>query len=119
MSDKIEFLGGARSLSAMGYEIHHGRTDVGMSAPCVCREDGEVIGVGLGDRPIWGTYLHGIFDADEFRRWFVNGMRRRRGLVPLAEIQAHYDIETAIQRLADEVRNHLDIERIYREVGLR
>ena len=106
-------------LPVQGYEIHHGRTDVGMSAPCVCREDGEVIGVGLGDRPIWGTYLHGIFDADEFRRWFVNGMRRRRGLVPLAEIQAHYDIETAIQRLADEVRNHLDIERIYREVGLR
>ena len=29
---------------------------------------------------IWGTYLHGVFDADAFRRWFVDRLRVRRGL---------------------------------------
>ena len=34
---------------------------------------------------IWGTYLHGIFDADEFRRWFIDRLRSRRGLSPISE----------------------------------
>ncbi|MBM4313814.1 MAG: cobyric acid synthase, partial [Deltaproteobacteria bacterium] len=55
-----------------GYEIHHGLTDGGDLAPLIRREDGETIGFGAGGGLIWGTYLHGIFDADGFRRWFID-----------------------------------------------
>ena len=28
-----------------------------------------------GDGRVWGTYLHGVFDADPFRRWFIDRLR--------------------------------------------
>jgi cobyric acid synthase len=101
-----------------GYEIHHGRT-VGMDLiPCVLREDGEVIGVRSTDGLVWGTYLHGIFDADEFRRWFLDRLRTRRGLSPLGCVCSRYDLEPAFDRLAEVVRRSLRIDEIYRRMGL-
>ena len=47
-----------------GYEIHHGLTDGGHLTPLIRREDGETIGFGADGGLLWGTYLHGIFDAD-------------------------------------------------------
>ncbi len=69
-------------LPLKGYEIHHGRTEGPGLKPLIEREDGEVIGLRTGDGLIWGTYLHGIFDADGFRRWFIDGLRMRKGLPP-------------------------------------
>jgi adenosylcobyric acid synthase len=109
----------ASGLEVRGYEIHHGRTEIGRSAPAVERSDGEVLGSGSADGRIWGTYLHGIFDADGFRRWFVNRLRGRKGLGPLAGEGARYDLEPAFDRLADAVRASLKMEEIYRLMGLR
>ncbi|MHB8875583.1 MAG: hypothetical protein ACYC8T_18010, partial [Myxococcaceae bacterium] len=106
-------------LAVGGYEIHHGRTDVSAALPAVRRDDGEVVGARLDGRPVWGTYLHGLFDADGFRRWFIDGLRRRRGLAPLEKVCASYDLEPAFGRLAGAVRRSLDIEALYRLVGLR
>jgi cobyric acid synthase len=102
-----------------GYEIHHGQTEGINLSPSVLREDGEVIGVGSGDGLLWGTYLHGIFDADEFRRWFIDRLRRRRGLSPIGYVCATYDLEPAFDRLADVVRRSLRLNEIYRLMGLR
>jgi len=68
---------------------------------------------------MWGTYLHGIFDADGFRRWFVDRLRQRRGLPPAGKVLARYDLEPALDRLADVVRRSLRMEEIYRLAGLR
>ncbi len=101
-----------------GYEIHHGKTD----APTVQRVfqngDAEVLGAAAADHGVWGTYLHGIFDADAFRRWFIDRLRERRGLEPVGGIRATYDIEPALDRLADIVRQSLDVNEIYRRMGL-
>ena len=51
--------------------------DAARLAATVRREDGEVIGAAGKDGRVWGTYLHGIFDADEFRRWFIDRLRVR------------------------------------------
>jgi cobyric acid synthase len=109
----------ASGLKVRGYEIHHGRTDGGSLTPLVLREDEEVIGGGIKENRIWGTYLHGIFDADEFRRWFIDHLRVRRNLPPLGRICAPYDLEPALERLAEVVRRSLKIEEIYRLMGLR
>ncbi|MGE4443298.1 MAG: cobyric acid synthase [Desulfomicrobium sp.] len=101
---------------ARGYEIHHGHTRVldGRIEPVMVRKDGAKIGWGRDDAMVWGTYLHGVFDADEVRRSFLDRLRRRKGLEPLGAVQVAYDLEAALDRLALAVRESLDMERIYR-----
>jgi len=106
-------------LALRGYEIHHGQTKGDGLRPAVIREDGETIGYASEDGRIFGTYLHGLFDADAFRRWFIDHLRKRRGLAPLEEIQAVFNIEPALNRLADVVRANLDVAQIYRKMGLK
>lgn len=102
-----------------GYEIHHGRTEGPGLRPLIKREDGEIIGLRSDEGLIWGTYLHGIFDADEFRKWFVEGLRRRKGLPTMGIVRSTYDLEPVFNRLADVVRESLRIEDIYKLMGLR
>ncbi len=109
----------ASGLKIRGYEIHHGQTDGRPLTPLVLREDGESIGGGSEDHRIWGTYLHGIFDADEFRRWFIDRLRIRRNLPAIRKICAVNDLEPALENLADVVRRSLKIDEIYRLIGLK
>jgi len=106
-------------LTVQGYEIHHGRTVGPGLVPAVEREDGEILGVRTAEGLAWGTYLHGIFDADDFRRWFVDRLRVRRGLAPAGRTLSRYDLEPAFDRLAAVVRRSLRIGEIYRLMGLR
>jgi cobyric acid synthase CobQ/L-threonine-O-3-phosphate decarboxylase len=102
-----------------GYEIHHGQTEGMPLTPLILRQDGQVIGAEAQERRVWGTYLHGIFDADEFRRWFIDRLRVRRDLPPLGKVCAVYDLEPAYERLAAVVRKSLRIDEIYKLMGLR
>ncbi len=102
-----------------GYEIHHGLTDQIDAQPAFVREDGAVVGVSSTDGQILGTYLHGVFDRDQFRRWFIDALRRRRGLAPLDRVVARYDLEPPLDRLAQVVREALDMAAIYRALGVQ
>jgi len=104
-------------LPVRGYEIHHGHTECGSGYPLVEKNRGGFDGARSRDGLVWGTYFHGIFDQDEFRRWFIDRLRQRRGLQPLGTVCATYDLEPALDRLADVVRQSLDMERIYRLLG--
>jgi cobyric acid synthase len=104
----------ASGLDVTGYEIHHGRTSAERARPILTRPDGEVVGLATDDERIWGTYLHGIFDHDAFRRWFVDRLRSRRGWPPLGRASGCYDIEPALDRLADAVRQSVRMDDIYR-----
>ena len=105
-------------LPVAGYEIHHGRSDTGRAQPLMRREDGEIIGAGSAEGRVWGTYLHGIFDTDEFRRWFVDRLRVRKRLPALGKVCARYDLEPAFDRLAEVVRRSLRMDEVYRLLGL-
>lgn len=49
-----------------------------------------------------GTYVHGIFDNDEFRLELINNLRKKRGLSPmLAEELSTVDKERQYDKLAD------------------
>jgi len=106
-------------LSVHGYEIHHGQSDGIALEPLVIRDDGELIGASSPSSLVWGTYLHGLFDADEFRRWLVDRLRVRRGLPALGKACASYDLDPAFERLAEVVRKSLDVAELYRLMGLR
>lgn len=101
-----------------GYEIHHGKTEGSDLEPLLRHDGNETIGVRSLDGRLWGTYLHGIFDADDFRRWFIDRLRVRRGLAPLGKVCAAYDLEPAFERLAEAVRESLDMDRIYKIMRL-
>ncbi|MDQ5987226.1 MAG: Cobyric acid synthase [Syntrophus sp. SKADARSKE-3] len=106
------------ALSVKGYEIHHGLTEVGDLMPSLVGENGEILGIQSPDGLVWGTYLHGVFDADPFRRWFLDRLRVRLGFQPIGKILMPYDLEPAFDRLADVVRRSLKIREIYRLMGL-
>ena len=96
-----------------GYEIHHGiSTEPGR--PLFIFDDNSVCGTADETGEIWGCYLHGVFDSDDFRRWFIDGLRSRAGLHPVGEVIAPYNLEKAFDRLADCVRANVDIDSIYR-----
>jgi len=105
-------------LTVHGYEIHHGQSESSELGPLVKKQDGSFDGAISTEGKIWGTYLHGIFDADKFRRWFIDRLRRRRGLPAAREARAKYDLEPALDRLADAVRHSLDMNRIYKILGI-
>ena len=105
-------------LEVRGYEIHHGQTTYGECEPLLTRGDGQVVGIAGDGRRVWGTYLHGVFDADAFRRWFIDGLRVRRGLLPVGKVIGRYDIEPALDRLAEVVRASVRMDEVYRLMGL-
>jgi adenosylcobyric acid synthase len=130
---KGDVLGGGSLLEAAktqkvtGYEIHMGETCRGSGVPPafqLWREknpgepvfDGAVNEEGL----IFGTYLHGLFDADTFRRTFLNQLRARKGFAPL--LQQHEFLKSqqrAYNNLARLVRENLNMAYIYQLLGLK
>jgi cobyric acid synthase len=105
-------------LDVAGYEIHHGQTTLGDSRPLLVRPDGQVVGQADRNERVWGTYLHGVFDADPFRRWFIDRLRVRRGLSALGAVVGRYNLEPALDRLAEVVRGRLRMDEVYRLMGL-
>ena len=65
----------------------------------------------------FGTYLHGIFDDDRFRRAFLNRLRKMKNWPETPE-RTHYGIEAALNDLADHVRSRVDLKKLYRRMGL-
>lgn len=108
----------ASGLPVHGYEIHHGQSRTEEARPCITLADTSTAGHATADGRIWGSYLHGLFDADPFRRWFIDQLRERRELAPVGRILAPYDLEVAFDRLADTVRRQLDLTAIHRLIGL-
>ena len=100
------------SLSVQGYRIHHGATKACNAEPAITTEDGEVIGYQSSALSVWGSYLHGVFDDDNFRRWFVDRVRLKKGLPALGKPTFIYSLESEFDRLANEVRAAVDIPKV-------
>jgi len=108
----------ASNLPVHGYEIHHGQSRASDTRETMIFSDGSNGAISHVSRKIWGTYLHGVFDADEFRRWFIDRLRETRGLSASGQVQARYDLEPAFDRLADLVRSQLDLKKVYQLLGI-
>ena len=109
-------------LPVSGYEIHMGQMQPLAAARPVFRlteRGGQPVdggdGLSSADGRIWGTHVHGVFEAAEFRGWWLNRLRRRKGLSerhaePSPQARDVYD------ELAALVRPHLDMDRLTRLV---
>jgi len=95
-----------------GYEIHHGISSADDS-PLLEFEDGSSCGTSVDTATAWGSYLHGIFDSDTFRSWFIDKLRLQKGLQTRGGVLAPYDLESEFDRLAQVVRENVDMDGIY------
>lgn len=99
-----------------GYEIHNGRTDILAfdGAPLNLLEDGSKDGYIV--EGCMGTYIHGILDNSEFINYLLE---------PFVDVKATQYIfnykefkEEQYNKLADHVRNHVDMKLIYQAISI-
>lgn len=92
-----------QGVSLRGYEIHHGKA-IATGEPAFTVEG---IRDGLRKGKIVGTFVHGLFENPRFCEAMAQRLGARSG-----KVFDPYD------RLADEVRAHLDMIALYRLLGL-
>ena len=102
-----------------GYEIHVGKTfyvpgtralgDIVRQGTADCVPDGAI-----GDSSrVFGTYVHGFFDIDDFRHSFIESARAAANLAPAAEwAYVAAQRQARIDRLASHLRKSLDMKLI-------
>jgi adenosylcobyric acid synthase len=115
-----------------GYEIHMGTSkgDIGLfrinrssNPPSPPFSKGGMGGFDVLDGSLrgncWGSYLHGIFENDLLRRSVINHSRQKKGLKLL---NTHIDYckikDAAIEKLADIVKENMDIDFIKKVIRL-
>ena len=95
----------ASGLPIEGYEIHIGRT----TGPDCARPFAQINGISEGalspSGRIIGSYLHGMFSDDAFRRAFLADL----GAAPSSYAYSA-DVETVLDALAAHLEQHLDID---------
>ena len=135
-----EPFGGLSGIAVTGYEIHMGRSRIECGRQEECRplltisgegnrkKETDRIGAGKASCEdgcvcgnVIGTYFHGIFDNREFTGALLAAAARKKGLDPRSfrlpdrkvYRQQQYD------RLAGLIRGSLDMEEIYRIMGIQ
>lgn len=118
-----------KTIALRGYEIHMGRSffmdETEKPLFRLKRIGGltsDTYDDGLTDSTYrcWGTYIHGIFDNDTFRKWFLEKIASSRGKTRAqdTEIEFFKWKDRQYDLLADHFRKHVDIRRIYEIIGL-
>jgi adenosylcobyric acid synthase len=87
------------------YEIHIGRTDGPDRARPFAMIDGASEGAISGDGRVHGSYLHGLFTSDNFRKAFLAELD-----IPASDQPYGARVESALDALADHIETHLDVE---------
>jgi adenosylcobyric acid synthase len=108
--------GAAPQISFEGYEIHVGETlyETGASPLSVVERHEETKSVLDGavseSGRVFGTYVHGFFDNDDFRHAFIQAARTAIDLAPaIAYVNGKTERDARIDRLACHLRKSLDI----------
>ncbi len=115
-TNKITLLrsGVSERLPVHGYQIHHGRVHAHGGEPFVTLDDehGHVVDGVCSDNH-YGTTLHGLFEADEFRRAFLGTVAQHRGKRFVSAGRSFEQTRLdALDELADALAAHLDMAAI-------
>lgn len=101
-----------------GYQIHMGTTiREGGEGVCLLEdEDGHVGSDGCHEGNAYGSYLHGIFDSQEFTQTLVSALFEAKGLDPgsVEAVDMHAYKEREYDKLAQAVRENMDMDLVYR-----
>jgi adenosylcobyric acid synthase len=93
-----------------GYEIHTGRSrGPALSSPLLHFGDGRPDGAVAAGGRILGTYMHGLFAGDAFRRQWLDGIRT--GIASTKDYEQ--SVERALDDLADGMELALDVDALF------
>jgi adenosylcobyric acid synthase len=99
---------------ASGYEIHAGMSfGAALQRPLLRLGDGHD-GAISADGRLLGTYVHGLFDTPEA----LEALLRWAGLAHPQTLDVNAQREAAIERLADTLEAHLDLQTVFAMIGL-
>lgn len=90
------------------YEIHIGRTEGPDRGRAFALLDGAPEGAVSRDGRISGSYLHGLFASDDFRRAFLVQLD-----IPVTDQRYGARVEDALDALADHIEAHLDVDGLF------
>ncbi|MBW6409207.1 cobyric acid synthase [Clostridium weizhouense] len=77
----LENINNLESKNVSGYEIHNGISKVGKNVKSFIKDlEGNTIGVCNKFGNVVGTYLHGIFDSEEFTNAFINALKKNNNI---------------------------------------
>ena len=93
-------------LAVTGYEIHVGRTTGGDCSRPMFNLDGRADGARSADGRIEGSYVHGVFAENEFRRAWL----RRAGADARSNLDYGAAVEAALNAWADGVERAIDVD---------
>ena len=96
-----------------GYEIHIGKTTGADTQNPAAYIDGQPQGAISPDGRIMGLYVHGLFDEAEARQALLPELAGQ-----IAAIDQSQRIDQALDRIAEALENHLDIETLTKIAGL-
>jgi adenosylcobyric acid synthase len=96
----------ATGAAVEGSEIHLGRSDGPDCMRPVLTLNGRADGAGSADGRVQGTYVHGLFTGDAFRKAWLADL----GIASALAYETR--IETALDALADHLDAHLDIDQL-------
>ena len=136
-------LGALSGMRLSGYEIHMGRTRISGSGraadtarlrpdrqePEICRPvaytaplgEKQFLAEGWNRGNVYGAYVHGIFDGPGIGEALAGALAARKGLDWEPEARMDYKAyrEQQYDRLAQALRESLDMERLWGIMGLR
>ena len=96
-----------------GYEIHLGATSGPDCARPLLVLDDRPEGAVSADGRVQGSYVHGLFASDAWRRAWIDRLRDGRGMGPgQGNISFDAEIDRTLDRLADHLAASVDLERI-------
>jgi adenosylcobyric acid synthase len=114
-----------KALNIYGYEIHMGKTtliDEGKNLIIINKSNNQethhLDGVVNNKGNVIGTYIHGIFDGVEFRQHIINELRRNKGIGEKVSKPYEHLREKELDKLADLVREAIDMDKVYKIMGL-
>ncbi len=104
-----------RGCGIKGYEIHMGRTEAFGDVSEFTSD-----GTGFCHDNIYGTYVHGLFDSKEFITGLVASVAESGQKEVDCSVFTDYESfrEEQYDRLADVIRSSLDIDGIYKLMGI-
>lgn len=93
-----------------GYEIHQGRSRLKTDSIIPLFSDPE-LGYVNSSYSVWGCYLHGLFENGTWRRQWLNRLREKKGLSPLATDVPHHrqQRKELLDAVTDIIENHVDL----------
>ncbi len=104
-----------RQVKVCGYEIHHGLTQLDDPLDSVIDfSDGGKDAFVSDDDQIFGSYIHGLFDSPDA----LSMLLQWAGLNTAESVDINGIREQQLERLADMVEDHIDIDRVLQILAL-